>query len=130
MEDYTKKEIAELTSYYGVSEQVMDGLNNEYSEKEATWIVDFEGVAKAFFSSEFLNYFDWYDEDQVKTATNVLRNFYNYLLLHDVCPEYKKDLLAARKCVIPVILSGCVQTCADIETFSLLGYAMKQKTSS
>jgi hypothetical protein len=31
------------------------------------------------------------------TATNVLRNFYNYLLLHDVCPEYNAQLHAARK---------------------------------
>lgn len=97
MEDYTKKEIAELTSYYGISERVLDGLYDNGAQGEATWYVDFEATAKAFLSSRFVNHFDWYSEDQVKTATNVLRNFYNYLLLHDVCLEYKDQLIAARE---------------------------------
>lgn len=97
MEDYTKKEMAEMTAYYGVSERVLDGLYEDGADGVVTWNVDFEAVAKAFLSSEFLNSFDWYDEDQVKAATNVLRNFYNYLLLHEVCPEYKDQLMAARK---------------------------------
>lgn len=32
----------------------------------------------------------------VKAKTNVIRNFLNYLLHHDVCPEYKDQVLAAR----------------------------------
>ncbi len=32
----------------------------------------------------------------VKAKTNVIRNFLNYLLHHDVCPEYKHQILAAR----------------------------------
>lgn len=32
----------------------------------------------------------------VKAKTNVVRNFLNYLLHHDVCPEYKSQVLAAR----------------------------------
>ena len=96
MEDMTKKEISERTAKYGVSERVLDGL---YGDKDTatTWIVDFEAVAKGFLSSQFLTISNWYDESQIKTATNVLRNFYNYLLLHDVCTEYNDQLLAARK---------------------------------
>lgn len=30
-------------------------------------------------------------------TTNVLRNFYNYILHHNVCPEYKDQIYAARK---------------------------------
>jgi len=99
MEDYTKKEIAELTSYYGVSECVLDAVEQEQNDPStpSPWRVDFEAVAKAFLSSEFLSDFDWCDRDLVKTAANVLRNFYSYLLLHDVCPEYKDQLIAARK---------------------------------
>jgi len=29
-------------------------------------------------------------------ASNLLTNFYNYILHHDVCPEYRNDILAAR----------------------------------
>lgn len=97
MEDLTKREIAELTSYYGVSERVMDGLYDAEDGGPVTWYVDFEKTAKAFLSSHFLSTFDWYDKTQVSRATNVLRNFYNYLLLHDVCPEYRDNLMAARR---------------------------------
>jgi hypothetical protein len=38
-----------------------------------------------------------YAPGQVKTACQVLRSFYNYLMNHNVCDEYREDLLAARK---------------------------------
>jgi hypothetical protein len=95
-EELTAKEIAERTSYFGVSERVLDGLHGE-DAGEITWAVDFEAVAKGYLSSQFMSTAIWYDEKQVKTATNVLRNFYTYLLLHDVCPEYKDQIMAARK---------------------------------
>ena len=33
----------------------------------------------------------------VAQATNIMRNFYNYLLHHTVCPEYTVDIYAARR---------------------------------
>ena len=96
MEDLSKKEIAERTMYYGVSERVMDGLDEDDGTDEATWVVDFDAIAKAFLSSVFVTSFNWYDEKQVITATMVLRNFYNYLLLHDACKEYNHQITAAR----------------------------------
>lgn len=33
---------------------------------------------------------------QVKSKTNVIRNFLNYLLHHDVCPEYQSQIHAAK----------------------------------
>ena len=91
MEDMSKREVAELTSYYGVSERVLDGLDEVVEGGGSTWIVDFETLAKGFLSSHFVNYFNWYDEKQVVTATMVLRNFYNYLLLHDVCSTMSRS---------------------------------------
>lgn len=35
-------------------------------------------------------------EDQVKRLVGILRNFFNYLLHHDVCPEYKDQINSAR----------------------------------
>lgn len=62
---------------------------------DAGWAVDFEGVAKAFLS-DHLSYIPSVDEGTGKRATTMMRNFYNYILHHNVCPEYTKDVMAAR----------------------------------
>ncbi|KAK5165189.1 uncharacterized protein LTR77_009287 [Saxophila tyrrhenica] len=94
-EGLSRKEIAEKTAYYGVSERVLDGF--DVFEGEDTWHVDFEATAKGFLSSQLMDMLNWHDQAKVETATNVLRSFYNYLLLHDVCPKYKDQLMRARK---------------------------------
>lgn len=35
-------------------------------------------------------------ESRTKTATAIVRNFFNYILHHDVCPEYNDQIYAAR----------------------------------
>lgn len=62
----------------------------------ATWVVDFENMTKAFFSSQLLQHFEWMEESVTDNATNVIRNFLNYLHYHNVCPEYIDDLNNAR----------------------------------
>jgi hypothetical protein len=37
------------------------------------------------------------DPTQISRTTQVLRSFYNYLMLHSVCPEYTENILAARR---------------------------------
>ena len=96
-EDLSKQEIAEMTAHYNVSERVLDGFADEAEGERPTYVVDFEATAKGFLSSQFPNICNWYDPQQVNTACKVLRNFYNYLLLHDVCPEYTAQLHGARK---------------------------------
>ncbi|KAI4132951.1 MAG: hypothetical protein LQ338_000418 [Usnochroma carphineum] len=66
---------------------------------EGAYEVDFETCAKAFFSSRVPWVYDLSGPDSsklVKAKTNVIRNFLNYLLHHDVCPEYKSQIFAAR----------------------------------
>ncbi|KAL9597136.1 MAG: hypothetical protein Q9219_005358 [cf. Caloplaca sp. 3 TL-2023] len=61
--------------------------------------VDFESCAKAFFSSRAPWVYDLSGTDReqhVKSKTNVIRNFLNYLLHHNVCPEYDAQILHAR----------------------------------
>ena len=41
--------------------------------------------------------FDLSTEGAIKTYVQVLRNFLNYLLHHDVCPEYRDQVEAARR---------------------------------
>lgn len=93
LEGFSKDEIAEMQAKFAVSEAVMDGLGPDMNG--GSWIVDFEGIAKSFISSEFMATFDWKDAKMVSEATNILRNFYNYLLYHDVCPEYHDQVLKA-----------------------------------
>lgn len=38
----------------------------------------------------------FYDMQDIRLASTVLKNFYNYLLHHNVCPEFGNDILAAR----------------------------------
>jgi hypothetical protein len=45
---------------------------------------------------------------EIARATNVMRNFYNYLLHHNVCPEFESQIHAARK----------VCDLADVELFN------------
>jgi len=46
----------------------------------------------------------------IARATNVMRNFYNYLLHHNVCPEFESQIHAARK----------VCDLADVELFNVV----------
>ncbi|KAF2143749.1 uncharacterized protein K452DRAFT_350177 [Aplosporella prunicola CBS 121167] len=63
-------------------------------EDESKWTVDFEGIAKGFLSS-FWPSAVAYDVANLRVASTVLRNFYRYLLHHDACPEYEKDIRSA-----------------------------------
>jgi hypothetical protein len=60
------------------------------------WVVDFVGVGEAFLAS-FLPAFYGHSPDVIKTACQVLRSFYNFLLFHSVCEEYRDDLHKARE---------------------------------
>lgn len=44
-----------------------------------------------------MRYFNPEDDEGIKLATITIRNYFTYLLYHDVCPEYKEDLEEARK---------------------------------
>ncbi|TKA61066.1 hypothetical protein B0A55_11685 [Friedmanniomyces simplex] len=96
-EGMSKEEIEQASAHYGILEQVADSYWKEADEGEKpSWVVDFEALAKAFLSSQFLHHFDWSDPKQLATATLVLRNFYDHLTVHLVCPEYNNQILAAR----------------------------------
>ena len=46
-------------------------------------------------SSQVPLLWDWEDESRIKECTNILRNFYRYIILHNVCPEHQDDIDAA-----------------------------------
>ncbi|KAI7538213.1 hypothetical protein KC318_g10220 [Hortaea werneckii] len=96
-EGLTEAQAKEQLEYFSVSDAVVTAISSSYEDenKNAEFVIDFEGLAKGFLSSEFMASFDYYDEKMVKKGTQVLRSFYNYLLLHRVCPEYDEQLRAA-----------------------------------
>ena len=51
---------------------------------------------QVYRSTQFPARWDLTSEDMVKYNVNIIRNFLNYLLHHDVCPEYKDQINAAR----------------------------------
>ncbi|QSZ34217.1 hypothetical protein DSL72_005807 [Monilinia vaccinii-corymbosi] len=72
--------------------------NSKYYDPSDTenWVVDWEGIVRGFLSHRAVNILgDGEDEMQLYCA--VLRNFLNYVLAHEVCKEYTKDVMAARK---------------------------------
>ncbi|KAF2967205.1 hypothetical protein GQX73_g6397 [Xylaria multiplex] len=60
------------------------------------WEVDFEAVVKGFLSRTIT---DWcmYDGVLIQKAADLIKNFLNYILMQDVCPEYTSNIVAARK---------------------------------
>jgi hypothetical protein len=97
-ERLSKEEKARRKQVNYVSEAVMQSID----ESDGKWVVDFEGVTKGFFSTPFPSTFLWHDDlkhdkEVTRAACNVLRNFFNYLLYHKVCPEFVEQISAAQE---------------------------------
>ncbi|KAI0017187.1 Argonaute siRNA chaperone complex subunit Arb1-domain-containing protein [Xylariomycetidae sp. FL0641] len=77
------------------------------SDKE-NWVVDFEGIVKGFLSRSIADIY-LYDLTAIEKASNLIKNFLNYVLMHDACPEYTHDIMAARKIceIAPIELRYC-----------------------
>ncbi|KAI0458771.1 hypothetical protein F5B21DRAFT_405662 [Xylaria acuta] len=73
----------------GTGTRFYDGGNSE------DWEVDFEAVVKGFLSRTITDWY-MYDEEAVRLAADLVKNFLNYVLMHDVCPEYKSNIISAR----------------------------------
>ncbi|KAL2070537.1 hypothetical protein VTL71DRAFT_13563 [Oculimacula yallundae] len=74
----------------------VDTKNAKYYDGSDNWVVDFEGVVKGFFSHRVPRMFPLETEQEIQTIVNVIRNFLNYVLQHEVCPEYTENIVAAR----------------------------------
>lgn len=59
-------------------------------------VVDFEGCLGSFLSHTLPSQFELHSEEKIKYFIGIIRNFFNYLLHHDVCPDYKDQVYAAR----------------------------------
>lgn len=66
------------------------------NDGDAHFVVDFEACAAAFLSSRLPVIYDLTTQLQIKSHTTIIFNFLNYLLHHDVCPEYRPQIYATR----------------------------------
>ncbi|KAI0525866.1 Argonaute siRNA chaperone complex subunit Arb1-domain-containing protein [Xylaria bambusicola] len=73
------------------------GQGNRFYDpsRSEDWEVDFEAVVEGYLSRTIP---DWcmYDPKIIQTAADVVKNFLNYVLMQDVCPEYTANIVAAR----------------------------------
>lgn len=91
LERMDKDEVTETLAQTSLTDD-----KDEIGKDSSIWAVDFEGVMKGFLSRRAPYYYGFETRTQVETITKVLINFLNYLLHHDVCPEYTSDILATR----------------------------------
>ncbi|KAL1304252.1 hypothetical protein AAFC00_000668 [Neodothiora populina] len=92
------KELEERNAHDIAAANARHKISEDVTNNEDLWVVDFEGVAKGFLSSLMvLTRLLYASQHEIELTTNILRNFYNYLLHHDVCPEYTDQINAARE---------------------------------
>ncbi|KAK6384960.1 hypothetical protein LTS17_002523 [Exophiala oligosperma] len=68
----------------------------DLSSPMSLYDVDFQGVMHSFLSRRARAIYGFDTPDQVSTLTTTLERFMDYLLQHDVCPEYHPEVLATR----------------------------------
>ncbi|CAG8982547.1 hypothetical protein HYALB_00002329 [Hymenoscyphus albidus] len=95
----TAEEIAAVQAIDFIRPGGDDAVNAKFYDptQEGKWVVDFEGIVKAFFSCTVPQRIGIHDDEMVKLACKVIKNFLDYLLQHEVCPEYTEEIMTARK---------------------------------
>ncbi|KAI9724002.1 MAG: hypothetical protein M1812_000720 [Candelaria pacifica] len=85
------EEIATLTAtdYVG-------GDKYRVGQEGSAFVVDFEAVVKAFLASRVPLNFDFHTLKMNQACVAIIRNFLNYLIYHNVCPEFNDQIYAAR----------------------------------
>ncbi|KAJ6102498.1 hypothetical protein N7486_004925 [Penicillium sp. IBT 16267x] len=80
------------------ADEIMHARAQTLIEKEREGLhVSFDKVVRGFFGTYFLRYFNPDCIQDIELATSTIRNFLTFLLFHNVCPEYKDDVLQARR---------------------------------
>ncbi|KAL2429749.1 hypothetical protein ABEF95_010808 [Exophiala dermatitidis] len=90
-EDMDKNQVAAALTQASVSNDKRD-LGTETS----LYAVDFLSCIQGFLSRRAKYLYGFETREQVLLLTTTLERFMDYLLQHDVCPEYRDDVLAAR----------------------------------
>ncbi|KAJ9216138.1 hypothetical protein DTO166G4_2382 [Paecilomyces variotii] len=92
--------------FAGVDQRELEDMDTEQilAARAQAWInsdrskmlIDFDAVVRGYLTAFYPRYFYPDTEEMAKMGPITIRNFLTYLLHHDVCPEYKDNIDAAR----------------------------------
>ncbi|KGO55924.1 Argonaute complex, subunit Arb1 [Penicillium expansum] len=90
----TPSELKEMTK-----EEAMQARCNTaiFPKMGKTYPISFNDVATGYLTGFYMGYYNPDTEEEIKVCTDTMKNFFSYLLYHNVCPEQTEDLEEARK---------------------------------
>lgn len=94
-EDMDKDQVAAALSQVSVPDDVREELETTESGSPK-YAIDFMGCMRAFLSRSAFNIFGFETKARVELVTTTLERFMDYLMQHDVCPEYHQEVLKTR----------------------------------
>lgn len=71
------------------------GTPGVFEDDDEEWWVDFEYVVKVFLSHVIQQVFCLHTEEDLLLGVKTIRNFLNYVVFHNVAPEYSSNILKA-----------------------------------
>ena len=90
-ENMDKTELAAAMSQLSI-----DNDKHDLTSDDRIYDVDFEGCMKSFLSRRAVRIRGFETREAVENVTTTLERFMDYLLQHEVCPEYKIEILSTR----------------------------------
>ncbi|EKV15473.1 hypothetical protein PDIG_25940 [Penicillium digitatum PHI26] len=90
----TPSELKEMTK-----EEAMQARCNTaiFPKRGKPYPISFNDVAAGYLTGFYMGYYNPDTEEEIKVCTDTMKNFFSYLLYHNVCPEQTEDLEEARK---------------------------------
>ena len=89
--EMSKTQIAQILTNASVTEE-----KRNLDAETSAWAIDFLGCMKGFLSRRAFLLWAFEERTEVDLVTTTLERFMDYLLQHDVCPEYRAEVLETR----------------------------------
>jgi len=90
-----KDQVATALSRVQVPDELREALESTAND-DAKYAIDFPGCMKSFLSRSAPVLFGFDIRDKVELVTTTTERFLDYLMQHDVCPEFNDEVLETR----------------------------------
>ncbi|KAJ5356321.1 Argonaute complex subunit Arb1 [Penicillium concentricum] len=90
----TPSELKEMTKEEAMQARCTTAI---FPKRGKPYPIDFNAVATGYLTGYYMGYYNPDTEEEIKVCTDTMKNFFSYLLYHDVCPEQTEDLQEARR---------------------------------
>ncbi|KAJ5177956.1 Argonaute complex subunit Arb1 [Penicillium coprophilum] len=90
----TPSELKEMTKEEAMQARCTTAI---FPKRGKPYPIQWNDVATGYLTGYYMGYYNPETKEEIKICTDTMKNFFSYLLYHDVCPEYKEDLEEARK---------------------------------